>query len=75
VKVEELIVAALIAWLKVAVTVVLTATLLAPLAGVTVVTVGAGAATVVNDQLKFAARAVPAEAVAPVVMVAVYCVP
>jgi hypothetical protein len=70
------IVDAVIAWLKVAVIVVFVATSAVPFAGVVVVTLGGGngAAAVVNDQLSFAARAVPAESVAPVVMVAVYTV-
>jgi hypothetical protein len=76
VKFEDVIVVALIAWLKVAVmTGAVTETFVAPPAGVTAVTIGAvGAAAVVKAQESFAASATPAESVAPVVIVAVYCV-
>jgi energy-converting hydrogenase Eha subunit B len=75
VKVDEVIVAGFIAWLKVAVMAEAIATPVAPLAGVTDVTVGGtGAAAVVNVHASFDASAVPDESVAPVVIVAVYCV-
>jgi hypothetical protein len=61
------IVEASIAWLKVAVTVVVVATPVAPLVGVDEVTVGGGAAVaVVNDQVKSLARAVPLVSFTPV---------
>jgi hypothetical protein len=77
VKVALVSVVAFIASLKVAVSAAVIDTPVAPLSGVTAVTVGAGgggAAAVVNDQLSFALSAVPPVLCAPVVIVAVYCV-
>jgi hypothetical protein len=51
VKVKAVIVPEFIAWLKVADTVVLIATPVLALVGVTAVTVGGGAVAVVNDQV------------------------
>jgi hypothetical protein len=73
VNVEVVIVVEFIASLKVAVTGEVIATPVEPDAGVTAVTVGGVAATVVNVHESLAASAVPAESVTPVVMVAVYC--
>jgi hypothetical protein len=72
------IVATFIASLNVAVTVVAALTFVAPLAGVTAVTVG-GVASTVNDHVRLAANALPARSftrgsVAPPFTVAVYFV-
>lgn len=74
VKVAPSIDAGFMASLKVAVTIVLGHTRLAPLAGTTETTVGAGwhpLAAVVKVQTKLAASALPNVSVAAVVMVAV----
>jgi hypothetical protein len=64
---------AVIAWLKVAETVVLTLTPATAFAGLVAVTVGTtGAEAVVKLHVSFAAKAVPDEPVATVAMVAVY---
>jgi hypothetical protein len=75
------IVLAVIASLKVAVTAVVVAIPVAPLAGLTLLTVGgvvSAAAAVVKDHVKVAARALPAKSFtpfAPPTTVAVYCTP
>ena len=73
VKVVVLIVAGFIGWLKVAVTTVLGQTLVAPLGGVTEITVGGthGLLPVVKVHTKLLASATPTSSVAPVVIVAV----
>jgi hypothetical protein len=71
---EAVIVDGSIASLKVAVRAEVIATPVEFDVGVTAVTVGGVAATVVNVQESFAASAVPAESVTPVVTVTVYCV-
>jgi hypothetical protein len=70
VNVATVIVAGFMASLNVAETAVLTATPVAPLAGIVEITVAGGA--VVNVETKLAARGAPAESFAPVVIVAVY---
>jgi hypothetical protein len=70
VNVAALIVAGFIASLNVAETAVLTATTVAPLAGIVEMTVASGA--VVNVQTTLAASGAPVESFAPVVIVAVY---
>jgi hypothetical protein len=67
----------LIASLNVTVTTVLVATFVALLAGVTLVTVGGIVSTVVKDQVKFVARALPTTSFTPLLpptTVAVYFV-
>jgi hypothetical protein len=71
--VAALIVVGFMASLNVAETVVLTATAVAPLAGIVETTVGETA--VVKVHAKLAANAAPAKFLAPVVIVAVYKVP
>src|SRR5438309_1408082 len=76
-KLAVLIVKGSIASLKVALMVGLIATAEATLAGTVALTVGgvvSGVAPVVKLQLKFAASALPARSLAPVVIVAVYAV-
>ena len=71
------IVLAVIASLNVAVTFVLVETLVAPLAGLTLLTVGGVVSIVVKDQVKFVANALPAASftpLAPPTTVAVYVV-
>ncbi|HXO04189.1 MAG TPA: hypothetical protein VN884_01015 [Candidatus Sulfotelmatobacter sp.] len=75
VNVAALIVAGFMASLNVAESVVLTATLAAPLTGTVETTVGLGAATVVKVQTKLAASPAPVGSFAPVVIVAVNSVP
>ena len=72
-KLELVIVVASIAREKVAVTALVVATFVAPLAGDVDVTVGA--ATVVKLQVNGLASAAPSEALTAVVIVAVYVVP
>jgi hypothetical protein len=74
VKVVAVIVVASIAWLKVAVGVVLIATPVLAFVGVTAVINSGGAVAVVNVQVSLAANAIPAEDVTPVVTSAVYVV-
>ena len=62
---------AVIASLKMAITVVFVTTPVLPFAGVTAVTVGAGPVAVVKDQVSVDPSPVPAGFCAPVVMVAV----
>jgi hypothetical protein len=73
VNVAEVIVAGSIAWLKVAEIGALTATAVAPFAGIVETTVGGTA--VVKVHAKLAANAAPAGSLAPVVTVAVNKVP
>src|ERR1700683_415563 len=73
VNVAEVIVAGSMASLKAAEIAVLTATAVAPLAGIVETTVGGTA--VVNVHAKLAASAAPVTSLAPVVIVAVYKVP
>jgi hypothetical protein len=73
VNVAAVIVAGSMAWLKVAEIGVLTATAVAPLAGIVETTVGGTA--VVKVHAKLAASAAPVGSLAPVVIVAVYKVP
>jgi hypothetical protein len=74
VKVDALIVAGLIASLKVALSTWPTATFVAPFAGTVDITVG-GRVVVVNVQTYLDVRGVPPGSVAPVVIVPVYVVP
>ena len=77
VNVEPFSVALFIGSENVTITALLSATLVAPLAGNRDTTVGgvaSGGVVVVNSQLKLLANALPATSRAPVVIVAVYCV-